>query len=171
MFIRLNPSDSWLFTIISWGSVLCVSLAVPLKYLFWHKNSTIWMQSGMSAPFIGWKNTGWVDFFTKKLNNIQYCSCKQVNFTVNSSITVESPCLKEACKVPSALEIAVTSYSPLVGMFYRPTENIPPSPDSMLCLWVLVFSFRRLANADYIFQLLVGIYLYKIIQLKLSYML
>ena len=45
---------------------------------------------------------------------------------------MESPCLREACKVPSALEIAVTPYSHLVGMFYRLSKNISPSPDSML---------------------------------------
>ena len=57
---------------------------------------------------------------------------KQVNFTVNSSITVGSPSLKEAHKVPSALKFAVTSYSQLVRMFHRPSENVSPSPDSML---------------------------------------
>ena len=171
MFICINPSDSRLFTIISRGSTLCVSLAGPLKHLFWHKNSIIWLQSWMSAPFLGWKQLVGLIF---SLGNWIISSsgyAKQVNFTVNYSISVESPCLKEACKVPSALKIAVTSYSPLVGMFYRPSENVSPSPDSMLCLWVFVFSFRRLANADYIFQPFVGIYLYKRIQLNPSYML
>ena len=167
----LNPSASWLFTIISWGSALCVSLAGPLKYLFWHKNSAIWLQSGMSAPYLGWKKMAGLIFSLRNWIISSSGHAKEVNFTVNSSITVESPCSKEACKVPSALKIAVTSYSHLVGMFYRPSENISPSPDSMLCLWVSVFSFRGLANADYIFQLLVGIYLHKIIQLKSSYML
>ena len=36
----------------------------------------------------------------------------------------------------------------------------------MLHLWVFVFSFRKLANAYYVFQLLVGTYIYKIIQLN-----
>ena len=53
------------------------------------------------------------------------------NITGNCSSTVESPCLREACKVPSALEIAVTPYSHLVGMFYRLSKNVSPSPDSM----------------------------------------
>ena len=54
------------------------------------------------------------------------------NVTGSYSSTVESPCLREACKVPSALEIAVTPYSHLVGMFYRLSKNASPSPDSML---------------------------------------
>ena len=45
---------------------------------------------------------------------------------------MESPCLREACKVPSALESPVTPYSHLVGMFYRLSKNASPSPDSML---------------------------------------
>ena len=59
------------------------------------------------------------------------------NVTVNCSSTVESPCLREACKVPSALEIAVTPYSHLVGMSYRLSKNVSPSPDSMICPCVI----------------------------------
>ena len=125
----------------------------------------------MSAPCLGWKTLAGLIFSLRNSIISSSGHAKQVNFTVNSSITVESPCLKEACKVPSALKIVVTSYSHLVGMFYRPSENVSPSPDSMLCLLVFVFSFRRPPNADYIFQLLVGIYIHKIIQLKPCYML
>ena len=37
---------------------------------------------------------------------------------------VETPCLKEACKVISASKIAVTQCSHLVGMFCRLSENV-----------------------------------------------
>ena len=62
---------------------------------------------------------------------------KLENVTVNCSSTVESPCLREASKVPSALEIAMTPYSYLVGMFYRLSKNVSPSPDSMVWPWVI----------------------------------
>ena len=70
---------------------------------------------------------------------------------------MESPCLREACKVSSAPEIAVNPYSHLVGMFYRPSKNVSPSPDSMLpydamlcyCYFVMALCFLLTPCNDY----------------------
>ena len=49
---------------------------------------------------------------------------KQVNFTPISLNMVETPCLKEACKVLLASKIAVTQCSHLVGIICRLSENV-----------------------------------------------